>query len=54
MKTARFLITKLAGMIVVLLLVSLATYLIFYMIPADPARAECGRLCSPWIPKRDR
>jgi peptide/nickel transport system permease protein len=46
-KTARFLITKLAGMIVVLLLVSLATYLIFYMIPADPARAECGRLCSP-------
>jgi peptide/nickel transport system permease protein len=47
MKTARFLGTKIAGMIIVLLLVSLATYLIFYMIPADPARAACGKLCPP-------
>jgi peptide/nickel transport system permease protein len=46
-RTARFLITKLGGMIAVLLLVSLATYLIFYMIPADPARFECGKICSP-------
>ena len=47
MKVTRFLLTKLAGMIAVLLLVSLATYLIFYILPADPARTECGRLCTP-------
>jgi peptide/nickel transport system permease protein len=44
---ARFLITKIAGMIVVLLLVSLATYLIFYKLPADPARQMCGKICTP-------
>jgi peptide/nickel transport system permease protein len=47
MKATRFLLTKIAGMIAVLLLVSLATYLIFYMLPGDPARAECGKLCAP-------
>lgn len=47
MKITRFLLIKIAGVIVVLLLVSLATYLIFYMLPADPARTECGRLCTP-------
>ena len=47
MKVTRFLLTKLAGMIAVLLLVSMATYLIFYILPADPARTECGRLCTP-------
>jgi peptide/nickel transport system permease protein len=47
MRIARFLLTKIVGMIAVLLLVSLATYLIFYMLPADPARAECGKLCLP-------
>lgn len=47
MKIARFLLTKIAGMIAVLLLVSLATFLIFYMVPADPARWECGKICAP-------
>jgi peptide/nickel transport system permease protein len=47
MKTTRFLLTKIAGIVVVLLLVSLATYLIFYMLPADPARTECGKICAP-------
>jgi peptide/nickel transport system permease protein len=44
---ARFLLTKIAGMIAVLLLVSLATFLIFYLAPADPARYECGKICTP-------
>jgi peptide/nickel transport system permease protein len=44
---ARFLLVKLAGLVTVLLLVSLATYLIFYLLPADPARAECGHICAP-------
>jgi peptide/nickel transport system permease protein len=47
MRIARFLLTRVAGMIAVLLLVSLATFLIFYMAPADPARYECGKLCTP-------
>jgi len=47
MKLTRFLLNKLAGMIAVLLLVSLATFLIFYILPANPARTECGRLCTP-------
>jgi peptide/nickel transport system permease protein len=47
MKITWFLLTKITGMIAVLLLVSLATYLIFYMLPADPARSECGKLCTP-------
>lgn len=34
-------------MVVVLLAVSLVTYLVFYILPADPARRECGRICSP-------
>lgn len=47
MKITRFLLVKIAGMIAVLLLVSLAVYLIFYLTPADPARTECGRVCTP-------
>lgn len=34
-------------MVTVLLVVSMATFLIFYILPADPARSECGRLCTP-------
>jgi peptide/nickel transport system permease protein len=47
MRITRFLLTRIAGMIGVLLLVSLATFLVFYLLPADPARAECGKLCLP-------
>ena len=43
MRITRFLLTRIAGMIGVLLLVSLATFLIFYMLPADPARVSPGR-----------
>jgi peptide/nickel transport system permease protein len=46
-KIARFLLTKIAGLIAVLLLVSLATFLIFYLAPADPARYACGKPCTP-------
>jgi peptide/nickel transport system permease protein len=46
MRLARFLATRLAGIVLVLLLVTLATYLIFYIFPADPARMACGRPCT--------
>jgi peptide/nickel transport system permease protein len=47
MRTARFLLARAAGLIAVLLLASLATYLIFYLAPADPARSACGKICTP-------
>lgn len=47
MTIVRFLLARTAGLVAVLLLVSLATFLIFYLLPADPARAECGKLCLP-------
>jgi peptide/nickel transport system permease protein len=46
LRIARFLVVRLAGMTAVLLLVSLTTFVIFYILPADPARLECGRLCT--------
>jgi peptide/nickel transport system permease protein len=46
-KFARFLVLRIAAMILVLLVVTLVTYLIFQIVPADPARAECGRVCTP-------
>ena len=47
MKFARYLALRIAAMIVVLLVVTLVTYLIFEVVPSDPARAECGRVCTP-------
>jgi len=42
MKITRFLLIRLAGMIAVLLLVSLATFLIFYILPANRPAPSAG------------
>ncbi len=47
MKFARYLVLRFAAMIVVLLVVTLVTFLIFQIVPSNPARAECGRVCTP-------
>jgi peptide/nickel transport system permease protein len=47
MTVVRFLASRLAGIVLVLLLVALATYLVFYLLPADPARLSCGKPCTP-------
>jgi len=47
MRTARFVALRLVGMVVVLLIVTFITYLVFYVLPADPAQLACGRPCSP-------
>jgi len=47
MKTLSFLAKRLLGIVVVLLAVSIVTYLIFYVFPVDPARMSCGKPCSP-------
>lgn len=43
----RFLGTRLASMVFVLLAVSLLTYAVFVLLPADPAQLACGRPCTP-------
>ncbi|MEV4315961.1 ABC transporter permease [Actinocrispum sp. NPDC049592] len=47
MRTAKFVLTRVAGMIIVLLIVTFVTFLVFYVLPSDPAQLACGRPCSP-------
>ncbi|RJQ80410.1 ABC transporter permease [Pseudonocardiaceae bacterium YIM PH 21723] len=47
MRLLRFAAVRLAGMLLVLLVVTLISYLVFFLLPADPARLACGRPCSP-------
>ncbi|GAB3282557.1 ABC transporter permease [Kineosporia babensis] len=47
MRTARFLAGRLAGMVVVLVVISLVTYALFLLLPSDPAQMSCGRPCTP-------
>ncbi len=47
MIAARFVLGRLAGVLLVLLVVAAATYAIFYLLPADPARLSCGKPCTP-------
>lgn len=39
--------SRLVGMIVVLLVIAFISYLIFYLLPANPAQLSCGRPCTP-------
>lgn len=42
-----FVIRRLFAAVLVMLTLSLAVYLIFYALPADPARLGCGKPCTP-------
>ncbi|MEV0790719.1 ABC transporter permease [Kribbella sp. NPDC050459] len=42
-----FVTRRLAAALIVMLALSLAVYLIFYAIPADPAHLACGKPCTP-------
>lgn len=44
---SRFVLRRLLGMIAVLLVLSVAVYAAFYLVPADPAQLACGPRCSP-------
>jgi peptide/nickel transport system permease protein len=44
---AWFVVRRLAAALVVMLALSLAVYLIFYALPADPAHLACGKPCTP-------
>ncbi|WP_020667212.1 ABC transporter permease [Amycolatopsis nigrescens] len=43
----RFLGLRLAGLAAVLLVLTFCTYVVFYLVPSDPAQLACGRPCTP-------
>jgi peptide/nickel transport system permease protein len=47
MRAARFVLARLAGMVIVLFIVTFITFLVFFVLPSDPAQLACGRPCSP-------
>ncbi|MEV6422134.1 ABC transporter permease [Streptomyces sp. NPDC051662] len=42
----RYLLKRLVGALLVLLVLSAAVYALFYLVPGDPARLACGERCS--------
>jgi peptide/nickel transport system permease protein len=47
MRNLRYVALRLLGMVGTLLVISVLTYAIFYLLPADPAQLSCGRPCTP-------
>ncbi|KOV59533.1 ABC transporter permease [Streptomyces sp. MMG1121] len=43
----RFLVRRVLGAAVILLIISAITFLLFYIAPRDPARIACGKVCTP-------
>ncbi|MEU2713649.1 ABC transporter permease [Streptomyces sp. NPDC007205] len=43
----RFLVRRILGAAVILLIISAITFLLFYVAPRDPARVACGKVCTP-------
>ncbi|MFF6993403.1 ABC transporter permease [Streptomyces sp. NPDC008313] len=43
----RFLVRRVIGALVILLIISAVTFWLFYAIPRDPAIMSCGKNCSP-------
>lgn len=43
----RFLVRRVLGAVVILVLISFVTYLLFFALPSDPALLSCGKNCNP-------
>lgn len=50
----KYLIKRLAATLVVITLVSMSVFLIFDVLPMDPARLTCGKGCSPSVIEANR
>ena len=50
----RYVLQRLAYAVVTILIVSLAVYLIFAILPFDPAALTCGQRCNPHIIESNR
>ncbi|WP_405976384.1 ABC transporter permease [Streptomyces sp. NBC_00988] len=44
---ARYLVRRVLGALVILLVVTAVTYFLFFTAPSDPARLSCGSVCTP-------
>ncbi|MFJ3822487.1 ABC transporter permease [Streptomyces nodosus] len=43
----RFLVRRVVGAAVILLIISAIVFILFYTAPRDPARVACGKVCTP-------
>jgi peptide/nickel transport system permease protein len=43
----RFLVRRVLGAVVILIVISFVTYLLFFALPSDPALLSCGKNCTP-------
>ena len=43
----KYFATRLGGMALVLLVVAFCTFVVFYLVPSDPALLACGKPCTP-------
>ncbi|MCG5212381.1 ABC transporter permease [Streptosporangium sp. KLBMP 9127] len=44
---SRFLLRRLLGAAVILMIISAVTFFLFFAVPRDPARFACGKICPP-------
>ena len=51
---AAYIFRRILLMIVLLFLLSVAVFVLFQMLPGDPARLTCGRACTPAIVEANR
>lgn len=47
MRLTRFILFRLLGVVIVLLIVTAITFVIFYVLPSNPAQLSCGKPCTP-------
>jgi len=43
----RFVLQRLAGMLLVLVVIAVISFAVFYLLPANPAQLSCGKPCTP-------
>ena len=49
-----YLVRRLLGMVVLLFLLSVTVFVLFSLLPGDPARLTCGKACTPQIIEANR
>jgi peptide/nickel transport system permease protein len=49
-----YLVRRVIGMFILLFLLSITVFLLFSLLPGDPARLTCGKACSPEIVESNR
>jgi peptide/nickel transport system permease protein len=47
MNLLRYTAMRLLGIVIVLMVITIITFAVFYLLPANPAQLSCGRPCSP-------